>query len=77
MITRTQILYSPNPYTRQSQIEDPVKCMQIVAFCRKNTLVSEIQNSATIWINLPIFSIFPNICVGLNKQIDRNVFEIF
>ena len=34
MMTRSQILYSPNTIS-QTQIENPVNCMKIVAICRK------------------------------------------
>ena len=31
MMTRFQILYSPNPYLNPKYVENPVKCMKILA----------------------------------------------
>ena len=40
MMTRSQILYSSKPLS-QSQIENPVKCIKTLTFCRKNGLVMQ------------------------------------
>ena len=38
MMTRFQILYSPNPYLNPKYVENPVKFMKILAFCRQKWL---------------------------------------
>ena len=41
MVTRSQILYSPKSYPNPKYLENPVKCMKTLAFCRKNGLVMQ------------------------------------
>jgi hypothetical protein len=40
MMTRAQIFYNENPYPNPEK-KNPVKCMKILAFCRKNGLLMQ------------------------------------
>ena len=76
LMTRSQILYSQK--SSQSQIENPVKCMKILAFCRKIDFVMQNhglghrlrtpneginQKNLKIWANVA-----DKICLGRTYQ---------